>query len=79
LPSCSSATQGGLACDLRLRGKASPRRSAPKRKAANRAKAASPGDTPIDHYNHALSKFGDALQAMDQAFNAVSKVAGDNA
>jgi hypothetical protein len=76
VPSCSSATQGGLACDLRLRGK---RRSAPKRKAANRAKAASPGDTPIDHYNHALGKFGDALQAMDEAFNAVSKVAGDNA
>ena len=35
---------GGLACDLRLRGKASPRRRAPKRKAANRAKAASQGE-----------------------------------
>ena len=35
--------------------------------------------SPIDHYNHALSKFGDAFQAMDQAFETVSKVAGDNA
>jgi hypothetical protein len=43
-----------------------------------KAKAASPGDTPIDHYNHALSKFGDALQALDEAFNALAKVAGDN-
>lgn len=43
-----------------------------------KAKAASPGDTPIDHYNHALSKFGDALQTLDEAFHALSKVAGDN-
>jgi hypothetical protein len=43
-----------------------------------KAKTASPGDTPIDYYNHALSKFGDALQVMDEAFNALSKVAGDN-
>jgi hypothetical protein len=35
--------------------------------------------SPIDHYNHALSKFGDAFEAVDQAFEAVSKVAGDNA
>jgi hypothetical protein len=43
-----------------------------------KAKAASPGDTPIDHYNNALSKFGDALQSMDEAFNALCKVLGDN-
>jgi hypothetical protein len=43
-----------------------------------KAKAASPGDTPIDHYNHALSKFGATLQALEEAFDALSKVAGDN-
>lgn len=43
-----------------------------------KAKAASPGDTPIDLYNRALNKFGNTLQALDEAFNALSKVSGDN-
>lgn len=43
-----------------------------------KAKAASPGDTPIDHYNHALSRFGTTLQALEEAFDALSKVSGGN-
>src|ERR1700730_5820223 len=64
----------------RLRS-AAARKSFPKKERAKK-KSRQPGAnraSPIDHYNHALSKFGDALQAMDQAFEAVSKVAGDNA
>jgi hypothetical protein len=42
------------------------------------AKAARPGDTPVDRYNNALSAFGAALQALDYAFSGLTKVVGDD-
>ena len=42
------------------------------------AKALRPGDTPGDRYDNALNAFGAALQALDQAFDSLSKVIGDD-
>jgi hypothetical protein len=43
-----------------------------------KAKAASPGDTPIDHYNRAVSMLEMALQSLDQTFSALARVVGDD-
>lgn len=42
------------------------------------AKAARPGDTPIDRYNNALGAFGAALQALEHAFAGLTRVSGDD-
>jgi hypothetical protein len=42
------------------------------------AKAMRPGDTPSDRYDNALNAFGAALQALDQAFDTLGKVVGDD-
>ena len=41
-------------------------------------KALRSGDTPSDRYDNALNAFGGALQALDQAFDALIKVVGDD-
>jgi hypothetical protein len=43
-----------------------------------KVKAATPGDTPVDRYNRALSAFGGALDALGHAFDGLAKVAGDD-
>jgi hypothetical protein len=43
-----------------------------------KVKAARPGDTPVDRYNRALGTFGGALQALDHAFDGLTKVTGDD-
>jgi hypothetical protein len=43
-----------------------------------KVKAARPGDTPVDRYNRALGAFGGALQALDHAFDGLTKVTGDD-
>jgi hypothetical protein len=43
-----------------------------------KVKAAKPGDTPVDRYNRALSAFGGALQALENAFDGLTKVSGDD-
>jgi hypothetical protein len=43
-----------------------------------KAKAARPGDTPTDRYNHALSALETALQSLDHNFAALTKVVGDD-
>jgi hypothetical protein len=43
-----------------------------------KAKAARPGDTPTDRYNHALSALETALQSVDHSFAALTKVVGDD-
>jgi hypothetical protein len=43
-----------------------------------KAKAASPGDTPIDHYNRAVSRLETAVQSLDQTFSALAQVVGDD-
>jgi hypothetical protein len=41
-------------------------------------KALRSGDTPSDRYDNALNAFGGALRALDQAFDALIKVVGDD-
>jgi hypothetical protein len=43
-----------------------------------KAKAPTPGDTPMDRYNYALAQFGTALQALERAFTGLTKVVGDD-
>lgn len=43
-----------------------------------KAKAARPGDTPSDHYHNALSALGTALVEVDQAFEGLTSVLGDD-
>jgi hypothetical protein len=43
-----------------------------------KAKAASPGDTPTDRYNRAVSALETAIQSLDQTFGALAKVVGDD-
>lgn len=43
-----------------------------------KVKAASPGDTPTDHYNTALAGFDKALHDLDYAFVTLAKVVGDD-
>jgi hypothetical protein len=43
-----------------------------------KAKAARPGDTPTDRYNNALEALSRAFQDLDQQFEALSKVLGDD-
>jgi hypothetical protein len=43
-----------------------------------KAKAARPGDTPIDRYHNALNALGAALLEVDQTFGALTQVAGDD-
>lgn len=43
-----------------------------------KAKAARPGDTPTDRYNNALEAFSKAFGDLDQCFERLSKVAGDD-
>jgi hypothetical protein len=43
-----------------------------------KAKAARPGDTPLDRYHNALNALGAALHDVDQAFGALTAVAGDD-
>jgi hypothetical protein len=46
--------------------------------AAGKAKAARPGDTPTDRYNNALEALSNAFDELDQRFEALSKVVGDD-
>jgi hypothetical protein len=43
-----------------------------------KAKAASPGDTPTDRYNRAVSELEGALQSLDHTFTALTNVVGDD-
>lgn len=43
-----------------------------------KAKAPRPGDTPLDRYHNALSKLGSALTEVEQAFNGLIAVEGDD-
>jgi hypothetical protein len=43
-----------------------------------KAKAARPGDTPNDRYHNALNKLGAALLDVDQAFEGLTSVVGDD-
>jgi hypothetical protein len=43
-----------------------------------KAKAARPGDTPLDRYHNALSALGTALLEVDQAFCGLTAVVGDD-
>ncbi len=43
-----------------------------------KAKAARPGDTPSDRYHNALGKLGAALSSVEEAFEALSSVLGDD-
>lgn len=43
-----------------------------------RAKAARPGDTPIDHYHNALGALSAALLEVDQTFSTLISVTGDD-
>lgn len=43
-----------------------------------KVKAAKPGDTPVDRYHRALGAFGNALQALEHAFDGLTKVTGDD-
>ncbi|WP_202633009.1 hypothetical protein [Bradyrhizobium sp. LCT2] len=43
-----------------------------------KAKAARPGNTPTDRYNNALEALSKAFQDLDQRFEALSKVVGDD-
>lgn len=45
---------------------------------AGKAKAARPGDTPIDRYHNALNALGAALLEVDQTFSALASVTGDD-
>lgn len=43
-----------------------------------KAKAARPGDTPTDRYNNAIGALSAAFDELDQRFEALSKVVGDD-
>lgn len=43
-----------------------------------KAKAARPGDTPVDRYNAAIEALGNAFHELDQSFNALVDVRGDD-
>ena len=43
-----------------------------------KAKAARPGDTPTDRYDNALGALSKAFDELDQCFEALSKVTGDD-
>jgi hypothetical protein len=43
-----------------------------------KAKAARPGDTPIDRYNAAVGTLSKVFEDLEQAFEALSKVVGDD-
>jgi hypothetical protein len=45
---------------------------------AGRARAASPGDTPTDHFNNRLSELSVAMDKLNVAFEALAAVAGDD-
>lgn len=43
-----------------------------------RAKAARPGETPVDRYNNCLNAFESAAETLRQAFDNLAKVSGDD-
>jgi len=43
-----------------------------------RAKAARPGDTPTDHYNAAIEALSNAFHELNQSFDALNAVRGDD-
>ena len=55
--------------DIFLRGEFPP---------PGKSKARRPGDTPTDRYVNAVSALGDAMQAVQAASEALSRVMGDN-
>jgi hypothetical protein len=70
---------GGLACDLRLRGKAFPKKEGAKKKSRQPGESRQPGRARSITTTTPSASSVNAFQAMDQAFETVSKVAGDNA
>jgi hypothetical protein len=43
-----------------------------------KAKAARPGDTPTDHYNNAIDALSKAFHELDQSFETLTKVVGND-
>ena len=43
-----------------------------------KARAPRPGDTPVDRYHNAISAFSQAVERLEETFNAISAVVGDD-